>query len=233
MKYLHVLLDADMTLIDFKAAQRSALITTYEKYGFPVNEESIAFYDQLNDSLWKKLERKEITKPELIDCRFKIMCEHFGVEHPGDDSMEMFYQSELAKGHDLMPDAYEVCARLGRHFRLSLVTNGTAAVQHQRLQDCTLLPFFQNVFVSEDIGFNKPSHEFFQYVYEQLGCPDKSSMIIVGDSMTSDIKGGYDFGIDTCHIVPETPEYGEIVPTYTIHSLKELYDVLYEKPEIE
>ena len=127
MKYLHVLMDADMTLIDFKAAQRNALITTYKKYGFPVTEESISFYDELNNSLWKKLERKEITKPELIDCRFKIMCEHFGVEHPGDDSMEMFYQSELAKGHDLMPDAYEVCARLGRHFRLSLVTNGTAA----------------------------------------------------------------------------------------------------------
>ena len=73
MKYLHVLLDADMTLIDFKAAQRNALITTYEKYGFPVNEESIAFYDRLNDSLWKKLERKEITKPDLTSLFIELL----------------------------------------------------------------------------------------------------------------------------------------------------------------
>lgn len=231
MRYLHILMDADMTILDFKASQKKALIATYQKYGISVDDESIDFYDKLNDSLWKKLECKEITKSELIDCRFQIVCEHFKVPHPKNHEIELFYQDALSKGHELMPDAYEVCARLGRHFRLSLVTNGTSAVQHRRLQESTLLPFFQQVFVSEDIGYNKPSHEFFQYVYESLGCPDKESMIMIGDSMSSDIKGGYDFGIDTCHITREEMQYETIVPTYVIHELKELYHILYETPE--
>lgn len=227
MKYQYVLMDADETLFDFKKSMRKALTETYVKYGIEVTEENINYYAWLNDHIWERLERKEITKKELIETRFRILCEHFNVKHPGGTEMEMFYQDALSKGHDLMPDADAVCGRLCRHVHLYLVTNGTAVVQRRRIEECGLKDFFQGIFISEDIGVNKPHKEYFEYVYEAIGRPPKQDMIIVGDSMTSDIKGGYDFGIDTCHIVTETPEYTDIVPTYTIHGLRELYDILY------
>ncbi len=226
-KYQHILLDADQTLLNFKAAQKNALLSVFARFGFPDREEEIIdFYDKLNDSLWKQLERKEITKKELIECRFRIMCDTFGVEHPGGDTMEMHYQDALSKGHDLMPGAFEVCETLSRTYTLSLVTNGTRAVQIPRIEECTLKPFFQHIFISEEMGYNKPDVKFFEIVHETLGYPDKETMLIVGDSMSSDMKGGVNFGIDTCHIMSKAVDYKEIVPTYTIESIRDIYKVL-------
>ncbi|MBE5878386.1 MAG: noncanonical pyrimidine nucleotidase, YjjG family [Lachnospiraceae bacterium] len=232
MKYRYLLFDADQTLLDFTKAQRSALSVVLEKYGFPKEESVFEDFRVFNDEMWKRFERKEISKSELIRTRFVLFCQKYGIEHPSDGTLEKTYQEALSNAAFLMPDALEVCGRLSRHFRMYIVTNGLATTQYQRLELSGLRPLFQDVFVSESLHAQKPSIEYFEAVYEALGKPDKKDMIIIGDSLRSDIKGGEMFGIDTCHVKIHSVKEDESLasPTYTITSLKELYTILYEQP---
>lgn len=232
MKYRYLLFDLDETLLDFTVAQRAALQEVIKKYNFPEDADIYDYYKALNDSLWKKFERGEISKEELIKTRFSVFCDHYGMKYPADGGMERCYQDALGKSHFLMPDAFEVVGRLSRHFRMFLVTNGFAVTQYSRIEKSGLSPFFEEIFVSEKVGAQKPSQEYFQYIYEFLKKPDKKDMIIIGDSLSSDILGGKQFGIDTCHVClrKQTPVYTKLVPTYTITSLKELFTILYEQP---
>lgn len=233
MKYRFLLFDVDQTLLDFTAAQKSALTEVLHEYRFPIDETVYEAFRTLNENIWKKFERKEITKDELINTRFVNFCKMYDIRHPKDGSLERLYQENLGKACFLMPDAIEVVGRLSRHFQMFLVTNGLAKTQFSRIEQSGLKPYFQDIFVSEDIGAAKPSTEYFAYVYEKLGRPNKEDMIIIGDSMTSDINGGSAFGIDTCHVRlhGEYAVYDDVVPTYSITSLKELFTILYEKPE--
>ena len=232
MKYRFLLFDADQTLLDFTKAQRNALSVVMDTYGFPKEETVYEQFRIFNDEMWKRFERNEISKTELIKTRFVLFCEKYGVEHPNDGSLEKTFQETLSASSFLMPDALEVCARLSRHFRMYIVTNGLALTQYKRLEESGLRPFFQDVFVSETLKAQKPSREYFEAVHASLDFPDKKDVIIIGDSLRSDILGGAKFGIDTCHVRlrGEAAEYNEVVPTYSITSLKELYTILYEQP---
>lgn len=232
MKYRYLLFDADQTLLDFAKAQRSALEAVIDTYGFPKDDSVFEEFRSLNDEMWKCFERNQITKKELIQTRFVKFCEKYGVNHPTDGSLEKTFQDALSASAFLMPDALEVCGRLSRHFRMCVVTNGLAVTQYQRLEKSGLRPLFQDVFVSETLKAQKPSLAYFEAVHKALGCPDKKDMIVIGDSLRSDILGGAQFGIDTCHVRlnGEEPFYDDVVPTYSITSLKELYTILYEQP---
>ena len=232
MKYRYLLFDADQTLFDYNKAQRQALTSIMDTYGFPKEEEVYKYFHSLNDGLWKQLEKGELTRDELLNTRFVRFFEAYGVSYPGPGIVEEHYINALSQGCFLLPDAEMVCGRLSRHFHLSLVTNGITRAQNGRLDKSGLRPYFQHIFISEEVGADKPSEAFFDKVYETLGCPDKESMMIIGDSLSSDIRGGVNFGIHTCHVVldGDIPEYKEIQPTYTIKELKELFTILYEQP---
>lgn len=232
MKYRFILFDADQTLLDFTKAQRHALSVVMDTYGFPKEESVFEHFRILNDEMWKCFERNEITKSELIGTRFLLFCEKYGVNHPDDGSLEKLFQDSLGSAAYLMPDALEVCGRLSRHFRMYIVTNGLAVTQYERLEKSGLRPFFQDVFVSESLNAQKPSIEYFEAVHKKLGYPDKKDMIIIGDSLRSDILGGIQFGIDTCHVCLNGENADDTVakPTYRVKSLQELYTILYEHP---
>jgi len=181
--------------------------------------------DKFKDKTWEEVVAEFMAEYKLTEKNVAFGYKNLvtGEEH---------YINALSQGCFLIPDAEMVCGRLSRHFHLSLVTNGITRAQNGRLDKSGLRPYFQHIFTSEEVGADKPSEAFFDKVYETLGCPDKESMIIIGDSLSSDIRGGVNFGIHTCHVVldGEIPEYKEIQPTYTIKELKELFTILYEQP---
>lgn len=201
MRYETILLDADGTLLDFSRSEREAVADVLLEAGLPAEDEVIDAYSEINDLLWKALERGEIQKSVLFWRRFELLLERFALE--GDARvMAKRYMELLSKKGYLLEGALSLCRRLSEHCRLYIVTNGTEWIQRGRLADSGLLPYMQDVFISDRIGYPKPSVEFFKYVAEHISGFDCARTVIVGDSLTSDMAGGIAFGIDTCWYNP-------------------------------
>ena len=136
------------------------------------------------------------------------------------------YERNLSVGHYFLPGAEEAVKRLNKKYRLFLASNGTAVVQHGRMTSAGLYPYFEQVFVSQEIGHNKPSKEYFDGCFARIEGFDREKAIIVGDSLTSDIKGGINAGIRTVWVNPAHKDCGEIIPDYQIEALSQLEALL-------
>ncbi len=225
MKYKLVLLDADGTLFDFDTAEKQAFEKTFKQFGINENLERLhKEYEIINMAIWRDFEQKKITSKKLRIERFQRF---FAKENLDLDPkvISPIYLKNLSKGTHLLPGAKEIVSFLFGKCELALATNGLADVQNPRFADSDLAKFFEHIFISEEIGHPKPDPEFFEHIFEKL--PHKDSTIIIGDNLTSDIKGGNDFGIDTCWFNPNkcTNESG-IVPTFEISNLRELRSLL-------
>ncbi len=222
MKYQFILFDADNTLFDFNQCEREALQMALHSVGVTVTDGMIETYSAINDGMWKMLERGEITKSRLRTKRFEDFAAHYGLAVDV-ASLSTAYTDSLAKQAFLVDGAVEVCRELSRRYRLFLVTNGIATVQRGRLSASPLLPFFEQVFISEELGAEKPSRIFFDKVAAAV--PDFSfeRALIVGDSLSADIKGGIAVGMDTCWYNPQGKGAPADLPiTFTIGRLEEL-----------
>lgn len=228
-KYSTILFDADETLLDFPACEKAALCSVCDKFGIAFSEEVRATFSAFNLALWKQLEKGLITRDLIKIRRFEQLAEHFSLA-ANPKEMAVYYVHMLSTFAFLLDGADKLCERLSKEHKLYIVTNGIGTVQQNRLAKSGLLPYFSEVFISENIGSQKPSKEFFDFVFENIPEKDKSRIIIVGDSMTSDILGGINAGIDTCFFNPWGRE--EIYkPTYTAKSFEELEDILGKKYE--
>lgn len=222
-QYQIYLMDADDTLFDFHKAERNAFTKTFEALSGQVcTEELYACYNRLNSALWEALERREITKKELQRTRFGLFLKEQGLSGDGVAWNEA-YLDRLAEGNFLFDGALEVCQVLAQKANLYLATNGITRVQKKRLRDSDIAPYIQGIFVSEEAGAEKPSPIYFDFVMKQLGNPPKDQILMVGDSLTSDMAGGIAAGIDTCWYNPN----GKHLPsslriTYQIRRLDEL-----------
>lgn len=224
MKYTTLLFDNDDTLMDFGDAERQGIERTFLENGVPYNEEIRALYSGINLSFWKRFERGEIEKKEIFTGRFKEFSRQTG--YPLDPvKVAADYLKNLAFGHKCVDGAYELLNSLYGKYDIYLVTNGDSKTTEKRVKDSGLGVFYRDVFVSEASGYQKPQREYFQYVFERVREKDKSKMLIIGDSLTSDIAGGMNAGIDTCWYNPRGAK-SDIKPTYEIHSLEELYKCL-------
>lgn len=225
-QYKALFFDVDKTLLDFHATEYHALTRAFQKANLPFTEDMRAFYLEMNGALWESYERGEISRDTVLFSRFGKLFAHFGIEADG-VAMEHIYRQELDKGHDLMPYAKEVISDLSQRYPLYIVTNGTAQTQHRRLQDSGLKPYFQALFISEEIGSRKPMPTFFNYCLQQLPNLSAADILIIGDSLSSDILGGNLSGIDTCWMNAEKKEnQTHAIPTYEIQSLPMLYDIV-------
>ncbi|TLS36776.1 YjjG family noncanonical pyrimidine nucleotidase [Pseudalkalibacillus caeni] len=226
MKHRTLLFDVDDTLLDFGAAEKLALRLLFEEHGFPLTPEVEERYKKVNQELWKSFERGEIDRDEVVNTRFSILFKEHGKEVDG-VLLEKSYRSYLEEGHDQVPGAFELITDLQRNFDLFIVTNGVSKTQDKRLRDSGLHPLFRDVFVSEDTGFQKPMKEFFDYVFARIPEVDLGQTLIIGDSLSSDIKGGNMAGIDTCWFNPRKKHNNtDIIPSYEIQKLEELYQIL-------
>ena len=224
MKYTWLLFDADDTLFDFPKSSANALQWTLEQCGLPFEPEFTTLYWRFNQQVWEEFERGEITSQELRVKRFRLFFDETRLN--GDPQMASpLYLRNMALGVDLLDGAEEVVRALEGRYRLALVTNGLADVQRSRLEGSALRDCFEKVFISEEMDAVKPSRAYFDAVFREIGQPPKESVLIIGDSLTSDMRGGLDYGIDTCWYNPKG-KTTELPVTYKISHLKELVSLL-------
>ncbi|AZQ45333.1 YjjG family noncanonical pyrimidine nucleotidase [Bacillus sp. GX] len=228
-KYKTLLFDVDDTLLDFQKAEKLALRMLFEERGIPLTKEVEAQYKKINKSLWDAFEEGEINRDEVVNTRFSILLKEYGEEVDG-ILFENNYRSYLEEGNQLMQGAFEFISQIQSEYDLYIVTNGVSKTQDKRLRNAGLHPLFQGIFVSEDTGFQKPRKEYFDYVFARIPNFAPEEGLIIGDSLSADIKGGYVAGIDTCWFNPEKKlNDSEIVPTYEVQNFEELYALLKQR----
>lgn len=225
-KYTTVLFDADATLFDFKRSEHDAVIDCLAFAGLPTTEEVVEKYSDINDGYWKKLERGEVTKKELFVARWKDLIDHYGFDFDA-RSIADKYPEKLAERGYLMDGAEQLCQALYGKVKLYIVTNGFSTVQHGRFDKSPIRKYFEAMFISEEIGAEKPSAEYFDRVFSMIPDLDKEKTIIIGDSLTSDISGGIVAGIDTCWFNPKQKKAPEgMAITYTVNRLSEIEELI-------
>ena len=209
-KFTTLLFDADDTLLDFHKDERQALVKALTHFGVPVTEENIKIYSDINQGMWKQLEKGEITKPELKRTRFKKFFEAIGFVCDEDPlTVNEYYLSLLSEGGNTLPGAVETVKTLHEEgYELHIITNGIAATQAKRLKRSGLLPYINEVFVSETIGYQKPRKEYFDAVLDNIIEKDKKKILVIGDSLTSDIQGAMNASLPCCWL----NRYGKELP---------------------
>ena len=219
-------LDLDDTILDFHRAERIALSKTLACFGVEPEEAVLERYHIINRQHWEALERGELTREEVLEGRFRVLFEQLGrpVEAR---AVTRAYEKNLGQGHYFLPGAQEAVEHLSKKYRLFLASNGTASVQHSRLTSAGLYPYFEQVFISQEMGCNKPSREYFERCFAKIPGFDPQRAIMVGDSLTSDILGGIRAGIKTCWVNPDhTPPREDIPADFEIEALSQLEALL-------
>ncbi len=215
-------LDLDDTILDFHKAERIAVSKTFRCLGLEPTQEILARYHLLNQLHWQMLERGELTRDQVLVQRFGALFEELGVPINPVECARM-YEGLLGVGHYFLPGAEEALEQLRKKYKLYLASNGTASVQASRIKSAGLARFFQGIFISQEIGANKPTLEFFIRCFAKISNFDVRRAMMVGDSLTSDIRGGRNAGMATCWINPwGKPRDPEIPVDYEIPSLAQL-----------
>ena len=222
----YLFLDLDDTILDFHKAERIAISKTIAQFGLEPTEEVLHRYHLINKWHWEQLEQGLLTREEVLENRFGVLFEAFGVQ-ADKAACARAYEHNLSQGHWFLPGAEEAVERLSKKYRLFLASNGTASVQKGRMTSANLYRFFEVTFVSQEIGHNKPSREYFEAAFARIPGFDKSKCLMVGDSLTSDIRGGINAGIAPCWINPgHLPHRPDIRPDYEIEYLHQLEALL-------
>ncbi|MDD6275598.1 MAG: YjjG family noncanonical pyrimidine nucleotidase [Clostridia bacterium] len=223
-----ILFDLDDTIFDFGKAEENALKKTLLSIGVEPTEEAVKRYSEINLSQWKLLELGKLTRKELTVRRFKIFFDELGIEADTEKVNET-YKKFLSQGHFFIDGAEKLLDELYGKYRLYLASNGTACVQSGRIASSGISKYFEHIFISEEIGFNKPSREFFDACFAKIQNFNADSTVIVGDSLTSDILGGINAGIHTVWFNARNQAGREdIKPEYEIKNLRELAGLLRE-----
>ncbi len=222
MKYQTILFDADMTLLDFKASEAEGLKQTLLDHGYPYSAEILELYSKINDSYWKRFERGEVDRNTLLVQRFADFFKEIGVS--GDpEAFNRQYLENIGGIALLLDGAEELCRELSQTHRLYIITNGTARNQHRRMEKSGLNAYFEDIYISEEIGAQKPLSAFFDYVRDHIPNWNAESTLVVGDSLTSDIQGAINYGLDSCWYNPDQLPYTLSQPcNYVISSFDEL-----------
>ena len=227
MKFEYLLFDADNTLLDFSASEHNAFINTMKKHGFPHDESIKKQYDEINHGLWKRYECGEISRDEVVNTRFGKLFETIGVTGDG-VAFERLYQAALGDGHDTIKDAMTLLEKLkSMGKKIYIVTNGVAVTQYKRLEASGIDKMVDGIFISEEIGYQKPSIHFFDAVFAEIAPFEKEKTLIIGDTLTSDILGGNNAGIATCWYNPKELTNTTIATVdYEIKSLMEVLSLV-------
>ena len=221
-----ILLDIDDTLLDFHKAEENALRRTLAQVGIDPTAETCARYSEINARQWELLELGELTREQVVTRRFDILFAELGVTRSSRETQSI-YENLLSQGHWFIPGAVELLQTLHPLYDLYIVSNGTASVQDGRIASADIAKYFKDIFISQRIGFDKPRREFFDGCAKRIPGYDPARTIIVGDSLTSDIRGGINAGILTCWFNPKgKPRRADITPDYEISALSELPELL-------
>ncbi|MBO4980165.1 MAG: YjjG family noncanonical pyrimidine nucleotidase [Clostridia bacterium] len=225
MKYKTLLFDADGTLLDFERAEYEALSDVLAEFGIPDTKESHCIYSAANDEQWKLLERGLVTRSELRINRFVNFMNKVGVSASAHAMADSYMHALATKSH-LLDGALDLCRELSQTHELYIITNGFRYIQQGRFFPSPLAPLFRDIFISEDIGVDKPDAAFFNYVKAHIPNFTAESTLVIGDSLSSDIAGGIRAGLDVCWYNPKgksTPADMNI--TYTVSQLSDILPI--------
>ena len=221
-----VFLDLDDTLLDFHKAEAVALTRTFDRLGLPHTPEILARYSAINLRHWELLEEGRLTREQVLVGRFRQL---FGELEVNADprAAQACYEDYLSQGHWFIPGAPELLETLAPRYQLYLASNGTTVVQQGRIQSAGIAHYFQGIFLSQQIGADKPSPAFFDACFAQIPDFDRAQAVLVGDSLTSDMRGGLAAGIRTCWFNPHhKPPRAGIPVDREIDALSQLPGVL-------
>lgn len=224
-RYEYVLLDVDNTLFDFDRAEDTALKRVLAARGYPVTEETIRTYVTINQGLWSSYERGEIPQSEILAQRFLRFQQALGGDYDP-DQFNLDYMNQLAACGFLLPGALEFCQRLSGSCTLAIVTNGAVRTQHGRLDPSPISPLMQGIFISEEVGFQKPDSRYFDVVCRKLAVLDRAQAVVFGDGLASDIRGGANAGIDTIWYNPRGLSSGDLRPTWQAKTYGEAASII-------
>ena len=229
-RYEIVLWDVDQTLLDFTKSEDYALRNTFDRFGRQIDSETVALYSGINDSYWKRLEKGEVTKQEVLLGRFYSLFDQLSIENIDVPGFASAYQSALGSVYFYRDDSYRLCLELKKDYRQYVVTNGVTQTQKSKLKLAGFDKIMDDIFISEEIGSPKPYREFFDECFRKIPDFDREKTIIVGDSLTSDMLGGNRAGITCCWYNPKEKEKTENVSiAYEIKNLWEIKKILVEK----
>lgn len=221
-----ILWDVDGTLLDFLAAEKNALRQCFAKFGLgPCSDARIGRYSKINRSYWERLERGEITKQQVLVGRYE---EFFAAEGLRADpaAFNAEYQAQLGETICFIDQSYELLSELRSRVKQYAVTNGTYTAQKRKLEKSGLIHIFDGVFISDQIGAEKPGKAFFDYVFEHIGPYEKEEILMVGDSLTSDMRGGNLAGLPCCWYNPDRlPVPQGLRIDYNIQNLNQIKDL--------
>jgi 2-haloacid dehalogenase len=214
--YSWILFDADGTLFDYDAAEAAALEASLGRIGQPFHPELLESYRSINGELWRDLERGRITQKRLRIERFERLFEAMGMR--ADPSLfATGYLGDLARRSELIEGVGETVEALSKIYRLMLITNGIAEVQRSRFSTSSIRDCFADLVISEEVGAAKPDPRIFDAAFAKMNQPEKSEVLIVGDSLSSDVQGGRDYGVDTCWFNPSGEvAHDGVQPTFEI-----------------
>lgn len=226
MRYSTVLLDLDHTLFDTNTSEAAAFSHTLNAAGISQPARYTLIYQRINNELWSAVERGEITPPQVRTARFDRLIAEAELDADPNVLADEFVKALGANG-DLYIGAREVIEQLSERVTLAMVTNGFSEVQRTRIERLGIGHHFDAVIISAEVGASKPSVEFFDHAFEQLDCPPKETMLMVGDSLSADIRGGSDFGIATCWYNPDKKSAASTDSvTHEISRLEELLGIV-------
>lgn len=229
MKYTTLLFDIDNTILDFEKDEKTALIKTLKENGLPFDEETTTKYSYFNSIMWKKFEKGEATKADIQNNRFRMLIDFLDAKtEKTPREINDMYEVNLRKGGIPIEGTKEVLDALKKDgYILYAVTNGLKLSQENRGRHSGIDIYFEKVFISECVGFQKPQKEYFDFVFENICEKDKSKILLIGDSLTSDIKGAQNAGIDCFWINPKGA-VNDICesPTYEGKHIRDVLDIL-------
>ena len=221
-----LLLDLDDTILDFRRQEHEAIEKTLRSFGLEPDEVVLERYSRINQDHWQRLERKELTREQVLVGRFETLFREYGMEIDP-VCCARTYENNLSMGHYFLPGAREAVERLSKKYKLYLASNGTAHVQAGRLKSADISHFFQDIFISQSMGANKPDLLYFERCFARMPGFTPQTTLMVGDSLSSDILGAKQAGIPACWVNPQGKPHPEhLCPDYEIQSLSQLEALL-------
>ena len=223
MTYKWLLFDADRTLFDYDRGEANALREAFEAFGISFYPDIVTRYGVINNAVWEIFEKGGIDQVSLRTRRFELLFDEIGVKGINLPAFSALYLKSLSEQASLLPGVKDLLPKLSADYKMAIITNGLTEVQTERFKRFPQLGLFEGVFISEEIGYKKPDPVFFQYVFDHIGNPSKSEVLVIGDSLGSDMRGANNFGLDACWINPAGEEAPEgLVIKYQVKSVSEI-----------
>jgi len=226
MNYKWLLFDVDSTLFDYDKAEKNALQETCCQFDLDYNTKVLGVYRKINNKIWSDFEKGKITPKQIKVRRFPMLFEKLNIESDPKAFNDIFLKN-LSEGLHLIEGAEEVLKALNEKYKIALITNGLQSVQRPRITRSVICKYISQITISEEVGVSKPDKKIFDIAFQRMNYPTRQEVLMIGDNLTSDIKGGNDYGIDTCWFNPEKINCDSgLQIKYEIEKLTELLNIL-------